>query len=407
MKSRGRFLLFTIFLIIVSIPAEGLSQGKVNIKPTISASWRMDDNFYRSETNEKEVYTYLLSPGIELGYETAKSLVSLSYNLNAYYYDDQDPLVPGALPADNQDYVGHGGNFIAKTRPTDRILLGLEESYYKTRDPAASDIFSEPTDREKYYINRLTPSIFYDFGAKFSAGIRYRDTRTNYYAATREDSTEKRPMFDLVYNFNEKTSLDLEYQHWTRDYNGGTSDYVSNQGKLIFRKQYHYFGLEAGGGYHKREFEDPTLKDINIFTYRFGLMGQNPPALEGMPRSYLSFVAERNVNNQGSGDTYFKDNSFTLMFGYVYMEKVPLDIMVNYQTRGYKMTYGLTSSGTTALRDDDIYKMEGGIGYILKEWLILRVTAGYEKRDSNIVGRNYKNNYYIARLDFNYSLGKR
>ncbi len=222
-------------------------------------------------------------------------------------------------------------------------------------------------------------------------------------------------MFDLMYNFNDKTSLDLEYQHWTRDYNLGTSDYTSNQGKLILRKQYHYFSLEAGGGYHKRDFDDPALKDINIVTYRVGLMGQNPPLEPGtvpgfagpMPRSYVSLVAERNFNDQGPGDAYFKGNGFTLKAGYVYMEKVPFDITANYQTRGYEMTYGLTPAGATVLRDEDIYKLEGSVGYLFKEWLVFKIAAGREKRDSNIAGFDYTDTYYIAKLDFSYSLGKR
>ena len=75
---KGRILI--LFIAVVSrlfLPAAGMARGKVTVKPTITTSWKTDSNFFKSETNEREVYTYLLKPGIELGYDTGKSQVTL------------------------------------------------------------------------------------------------------------------------------------------------------------------------------------------------------------------------------------------------------------------------------------------------------------------------------------------
>jgi len=384
-----------------------MSAGKVTIKPKVSASWKADNNFFKAETNEREVYTYRLKPGVEIGYETAKSLISLNYTLDLHEYDDQDPLLPGWQPADRADYTGHTGVLKARTRSTDRLTLGLDESFLKTRDSGASDRFSNSTDRDEFSINRVTPSIFYDFGAKFSAGLRYRHTDTDYDLVTREDSVEKRPMFDIIYNLDSTTSLDLEYQHWERDYSLATSDYTSDQAKLIIRKQFKYFALEAGGGHHERDFDDPALQDIDVFTFRAGLIGQNPPAPEAMPRSHIAIVAERNYNDSGTGDSYFTANRLILNAGHVFMEKLPFNIKASYQNSDYERTFGVTPAGTTALRDDDTITVEGSLGYIINDWLLFTVAAGYEDRDSNLAGFDYDNRYCMATLDFSYSLGKR
>ncbi len=227
--------LFTlaIILLILSFPLEGLAAPKFTIKPKVSASWRVDSNFYKAEAH-REVHTYLLEPGIDLGIETAKSQLSLDYTMNDYRYEDKG--------ADKEDYVGHTAAFMARYRASDRLLLGLENSYYKTRDPSRLDILGDPADRDKYSINRLTPMGFYEFGP-FTLGLRYRNTETDYDIAAREDSTENRGMIDLVFNFTRLTSLDLEYQHWTTDYDLATSDYTSDQIKLIFRKQFKYFSF--------------------------------------------------------------------------------------------------------------------------------------------------------------------
>lgn len=399
-------VVLAVFMLILALPEAGLSAGKFRIKPKLTLGWQMDDNYYKAQTNEREVYAYLLQPGVELGYETPKSLILLNYTLNAYWYDDRDALRPGELPVDRNDYVGHTGILEARTRPTDRLTLGLSDFYDKTRDPSSSDVFSNATDRDKYYINRVTPLIEYGFGPKFTAGLKYRYTELNYYPVNREDSTEERPIFDLIYNFNRTTALDLEYQHWTRDYDKNTSDYTSDQVKMILRKQYKYFALEAGAGYQEREFDDPTLQDLDAFTYRVGLVGQNPPVTEGPPRSRLALGAEQNINNAGSGDSYYIATRYILDAGYTYMQKVPLGIRISYQEFDYERTYGLTPAGVLALWDEDLLTIEGSIGYIVTDWLVFTLTGGNEERDSNIAGRNYENKYIMAGLEFSYDVGK-
>lgn len=404
----GRYIyLLAIIPLILTFSGECLAAAKITIKPKILASWQVDKNFYRAEDIDREVYTYLVQPGIEFGVETAKSQLLLDYTLNSYTYDDQDTVPPGEQPADEEDYVGHTGILKARYRAFDRLLLGLDDSYYKTRDPAQSDRFSDAIDREKYFINRLTPMIFYEFGPKFTAGLRYRNTETDYSLDTREDSTEHRGMFDLIYNFTRTASLDLEYQRWERDYDLTTSDYTSDQYKLIFRKQFKYFSFQAGGGYQDRGFDDPALKDIDIFTYRIALMGQNPPAPEPKPRSHITFAAEQNFNVSGAGDTYFKAHRFSLNAGHVFLEKILADIKGYYQISDYETTTGLTPAGNTELREDKTYNISGGLGYMFTDWLTFSITAGYEERDSNLAGYDYGNRYYMAKIDLSYNLGSR
>ena len=399
------FLIILIFFLIIPVAAS--ARGNFTFKPKVSASWQTDDNFYKAETSEREVRTLVIQPGFELGYESPKSLVTLGYTLNSYNYSDQDPVPVGSQSAESEDYIGHTATFDMKTKPSDRLTIGLENSYFKTRDPANSDVFSNSVARDKYYINRLTPLVYYDLGAKLSAGLRYRYTETDYDLDTKEDSTEHRPMFDLVYNFNKTLSLDLEAQYWKRDYDLTTSDYTSSQTKIILRKQYKFFSLEAGAGYHNRDFDDPTLADFDVFTYRFGIIGQNPPAPEAMPRSNIAFIAESNLNDAGPGDSYYIATRFTLKAGHIFVEKFPVNLSARFQNSDYERLSGLTPTGTTVIRDDDLYTIEGSLGYIFNEWITFKVSGGYENRDSNLLGKDYDNSFVMFQLNFNYSLGKR
>jgi hypothetical protein len=273
----------------------------------------------------------------------------------------------------------------------------LDNSYYKTRDPAQSDRLSNAIGRDKYFINRLTPLVFYKFGPKFSAGLRYRNTETDYDIGTREDSTENRGIFDLVYNLTRLTSLDLEYQNWKRDYDLTTSDYTSDQIKLIFRKQFKYFSFEVGGGSQNRDFDDPTMEDIDTFTYSIALAGQNPPAPELRPKSHITFAVEQNFNDSGTGDAYFKAHRFSLDAGHLFEEKLLAGIEGYYQISDYE----------TALREDKTYDISGSLGYLFTDWLTLSITVGFEERNSNLAGYDYDNRYYMVKLDFSYNLGKK
>ncbi len=390
-------VLIILILLILFFSAISLKAADITIKPKIATRWKTDGNFFKAETGERKVDTYLVQPGIDLGFETPKTKVLLNYTLNAYYYDDRDTVPSDQRKADDDDYVGHTVVFNSRYRAFDRLLIGLDDSYNKTRDPADSDKLSNTTDRDKFEINRLTPSLFYDFGAKFTAGLRYRNTVTDYSKNDKEDSTEHRGMFDLIYNFTRKTSLDLEYQRWKMDYDKTTSDYTSDQIQLIFRKQFNYVAIKAGGGYHERDFDDPTLKNIDTLAYTISVRAQNPPAPEARPRSYLQFSAELNFNNQGIADSYYKAHRFSVDAGHIFLEKLKVDIGGYYQNSDYERT----------TREDDLYFISGSIGYMFADYLTFSVSANYEDRDSNLSGCDYDNKSVMATLDFGYDIGGR
>jgi hypothetical protein len=135
---------------LFSYQASFAGEGKIVVKPHIDVSWQSDSNFWWAETDEKEVYTYLIQPGVTFGYETDKTKIHLDYTLNGYLYSDQDPPSPGIQKASDDNYVGHTLNLIASTRQfQDKLLAGVREDFYLTRDPAQSDVYADSTLRNK------------------------------------------------------------------------------------------------------------------------------------------------------------------------------------------------------------------------------------------------------------------
>ena len=347
------FFLITASLILYPLICLAEGEGRIIIKPLLSTSWEMHSNFYKAENNEKEVYAYVLQPGVDLGYQTAKSSVFLHYTLNSYWYDDRDQLLPGETAASEENYVGHTAVLKAESRPFDRLGLKLEDYFTKTRDPGQSDRFSDSIDRQEYWINRLTPSVLYAFGDKFTASLGYRNTITKYDQNLKEGSTENRGIFDLIYNFTPKRSLDLNYQYWQRGYDETTSTYTANQAMLIYRHQFNLLTLEAGAGYQSRDFDAPALSDISTLCYLVGIRWQNPPAPEAEPKTSFMASVDQNFSDSGIGDSYFKATRFTIGAGHIFLEKIPVGINGSYQRSDYETTTGLTPEGTTDLRKDN------------------------------------------------------
>jgi len=403
--NKSIWVVFTL-VVIFSLAFFKISLGadKFILKPKLAAKWQTDSNYHKAQTNEREVYTYLVQPGLDFGYETAKSLISLGYTLDAHYYEDQDDVPAGEIKAEEDDFVGHTFDFKGRTKPFDRLTLGLDNSYYKTRDAAQSDIFNVSVDRQKYYINRLTPSIFYEFEGRFSLGLRYRNTKTDYDVSTSEGSKEHRGMIDLIYNFSETASLDLQYQRWKRNYDLTTSDYTSDKVSLIFKKQFKNFSFQAGGGYHERDFDDAALENFESGSYRAAVSWRNAPE---SPRSTFSIIAEMDYNDAGTGDAYFRGHKVTLNASHIFLEKIKVSISGSHQNSDYERETGTTSAGTTELRDDDTYKISGDISYPITDWMTFSVGGGYEERDSNIDGKDYENEFVMCQLGFAYNIGGR
>jgi len=413
MKKRFLVLLaVSVSFMLFSYPASFAGEGKIVVKPHINVSWQSDSNFWWAETDEKEVHTYLIQPGVTFGYETDKTKIHLDYTMNGYLYSDRDTLLPGERKASDDNYIGHTLQLLASTRQfQEKLLAGVREDFYLTRDPAQSDAFNNSAVRNKYFINRVEPFAFYEFSDRFTAGVRYRNTKTDYTEDYLEDSTENRGLFDLIYHFSETASLNLDYQIWTRDYSKNTSEYMSNQGMLTFQQRFRFVSLEAAAGYQYRSFEDENLESMDIVPWRLGFeFATEPEAIspllpEQQKKSYVSLMFGQDFNNQGLGESYFKADRVTLDVGHVFLERIPVHFNGYYQRSKYEFWTGITPSGSTEKRDDDTYKAYCSIGYKFLRWFTFSVKPGYEKRNSNIAGRSYEDKTIMAQLEFLYDVG--
>jgi len=398
-----RFKAAAMLLLLWQIPNVCHSSPKIIITPQISAEYQVDSNYFKSESNPHGMDTRVIKPGLAAGIKTARSLLKLTYSLHANYYRAHEAS-SNNFASNKNNYIGHLGILKTRTRPFDRVVIGLDDSYYMTRDAARSDIFSESVSRDRYGINRFTPVFFYEFENRFSTALRYRHTTIDYKQSVSENSTEHRTLFDLIYNFTRTALLDVEYQHWRHTYDQASSGYRSKQLGLILKKEYKYVSLEAGGGIHQRDFEKNFPEDLRTSTYRICIKARYPENPEPDPRSYLNVTAERNLNDTGSGDVYFIARRFTLEAGHLFFKKIMTNINGYYKTSYYKTDYGITQEGILELREDTTVSCAVKLKYLMAEGLAFSAEAGSETRESNLYGCDYKNNFLKFTVNFEYDL---
>ncbi len=397
---------FAFIFFLASFPENCPAETHFYIKPSISGSFRFDSNFYASEENERGVYSCLFQPGIELGLETAKSQVHLDYTLNANYLYDKG-TVTAEKQASEDNYIGYTGMFMSRYLPFDRLILGIDDYFAKTRNPVKSDKFGDPVKMNIAFVNHLTPGIWYTYDPELIAGFRFRYTKIDYQRPDPEDSIECKLLTDLIYNFTDTTSFELEYHYWKRYFDYYHPNYVSNRVTGILRKQFKYSSFEIAGGYNIRKFDGSDMKDIDLPTFRIAFMYQTPSPPDPMPRwhlprSYLLFIARQYLDDSGSENEYFIARGFSLEAGHIFLEKVLLTFGAAYQEGDYETFTGLMPAGHTELRTDKTFSLAGMIGYKITDWLSIYVKAGYKKRDSNLRGYSYTSNFCMAQLEFSY-----
>jgi hypothetical protein len=210
-------------------------------------------------------------------------------------------------------------------------------------------------------------------------------------------------MFNLIYHLSRKTSLDVQYQHSEMNYDLNLSDYTSNQIELIYKRRFHHFSFAAGGGYHERNFDDSSLRGIDVFTYRLEIEGQNPPA-PARPKSHVLISAVQDLNMYADVGDYFEARRFTLEVGHVFLERLPAKIRGVFQESNYE---SVIPSGIADERQDESYGLQASLGFIFTDWLTATTAVGHEKRDSNLAGFDYENDYYLVTLDFTYDVGSK
>jgi hypothetical protein len=361
--------------------------AELHFRPRLLVEEEYNDNWFRDEDNEIDFWVTRVSPGFNFEARTDRSLLSLDYDFSYHWHFNNN----NDVRASKQDYLGHNLTLSAAHRPTSRLTFGLLEEYFLTREPASTDQFSQIVSRNKYWRNRVTPSVLYDIAEKGEAKLGYRNEQLHWISQSpgQEDSSENRGILTLTYNFNSSNHLDLESQVWRRTYDGDLSDYDAYQAQLIFRHEFNqYLEGQVGAGYQKRDFDEANLDDQNEFVFHGILTGATD-------RSKLEVSAEKSMVDFTTEDQYFNAYRVDLFGEHIFLEAIRVYVGGYYQFSDY----------IDSNREDDTYNGNVGLGYkFFRKLFEVSLEYSYTERDSNESGRDYQENRVFLRLSLVYDL---
>jgi polysaccharide biosynthesis protein VpsM len=368
---------------------EAKAAGRMLVKPKITTGASYDSNYYLNG-DDRSVATYFIRPGIEFGYTTGKSNLIFNYELDANWYDEDGNLLIGEISGDENDYVGHDMEFSADTQLTERLKIGVGDTFILTRNPEELDYYSNEVIRNKYSKNIINPEIYYQLGVKIGLSASYTNTDINYDEDINEDSKENKLAFNLHYNLNSLNSLELQYQFWDKEYDSLTPDYDSNQIMLTFSRALKYYTLLARGGYHKRSFDRNLQDDQESFVWGLSIFGDRPQML---------FSLSQNYNATAINSEYYLATRFLAEAGHLFLEKLNVKFRGYYQY-SYYQDHPLN-------RSDDTWAVSCTVTYLRNEYLSFYLKPGFQTRDSSMAGDDYDNTYIMAGITVNYDLGAR
>jgi len=382
MQFREKFLSISLFVITSFLCGDLALAAGTNVTSSLllNLGIQYDNNFYYDAVDERGVTTFLVQPGIELGYATGKSEIAFRYTLDANYYDESA----------EDDFYGHTALLDSNFEMTDRLSFNLSDNFVKTRDSAELDPLGNIATRDQYYQNRLNAIFELDFKPKFTTQFGYQNRITDYDDDTREDSKGHMGSFDLIHYLNRSTSLDLEYHYWNMNYDGPSSDYTSNQLSLVVRKEWRITGLEAAVGYQNRAFKAADQGDIDVVPYRLTLLGESSSG-----KTRYSISAAKNFNLR-SDDGYYEANRFSVRLNRDLTVKITLGLNAYYQKSDYVYT----------IRADDSYKIIADINFQIRDRLAFYYSVGFENRNSNIPSAEYENAMTMGQLRFTHDIAK-
>ncbi|MBI9087286.1 MAG: outer membrane beta-barrel protein [Desulfobacterales bacterium] len=222
--------------------------------------------------------------------------------------------------------------------------------------------------------------------------MKYRNSNLEYDNSVQEGGEEHRGIFELGYELTAVTRIALEYQLAKMDYDQNTSDYLTNQVKLVVGYDLGLFSLEVGAGVNERDFDDTGVDDTETFVYHVKL------SMEGA-ETKISLGSEYNFNDRGPGNGYYTAHKVGLDAEILYADRFPLGISGYFMEMEYVDTQGLSNTGASVDRKDNVYHVSGRVGYKITESITFTVQGGYEDMQSNTVGDDYDNTFVLGAIE--------
>lgn len=364
-------------------PKTNLSEAKRWFHPRLSFQTEYNDNVFLEASDEQEDFMFITTPGIFLmiPFSGDQHLFTTDYHVDLAKFEEFD----------DQDYDNH---FLLANLDLNfpRFFVKTYDDFRKTSLRADTE-FTDRIERfENFYSFNLGSEGFNKFS--FEAGYDYFlvDYRDDEFEAV--DRNEHIFNGTAFYDLFPKTKALLEYNHAFIDYpdeetRSREGDYdqirVGLTGEL-FQKMVGTVKV----GYQNREYDDSqdsseAVVQVSLTEYF-------------SPHTIVSLGYDRTAKESVflNNDFYFSNLVSVTLNQKLFFERLDGKLEFSYQNNEYDQTS--TVDGFTAIRDDDLFGVQAGVDYAIRDWLTTGLEYSYGERDSNFGTFDYTDNRVLWKI---------
>jgi len=422
----------TFTFVLSSIASAEVGDFFSQFHPSFTVQEEYTDNIYLFPTDRKGDFITTISPGISFSTSPLRATtpaqisqtptdptgINLNYQLGLAFYAREN----------QNDYISHNGTLDTWYTYNQRLTLRLRENFIQSEEnreweytPGAlgqQNPLGTQRGRSVYSQNVFGPSVDYQFGPNDRVSINYRNTIYQNQNPAYEDSQENALIPRLIYWFNIRNGITLEYGYIRGDFER-SPDFVVHLARGRYTYQFNpRTSLFVENTFRRRDFDPPsTDSEINnpsmgidhafspMLTGRVqvGYFWQNP---EGRP-STGGFSCDVGLTKSEERTSYtlsfqggYREDYFTAQnLGFAKYYRAIASIR---HTLAQRVTLGVSGAIERAEYASDqkdwIYSARGYASFQLLRWLSLSLEASHRGDESNVDTQDYIENRVLLRL---------
>ena len=402
---RGIFIVgFGVSILMLLFSQVMAQEGRIrfnNLKviPGITLQEVYDDNIYLGsgsnntiESEESDLITHLI-PSVGLDYSLhERGNVSFYYTGDLAYYNDND----------KNDWQKHQGEFNVNYQTPGGIILDINTIHTDTEDPYGNLELYRIGLKTERQSNDLKAKIGYGFGNRFQISGFFRYYKQDY--DLERDYTQDWDITEFGAGFQmrllPKTWGFFRYYVGERDYfthPAGTGVTEANDSDFEWNRVNFGVRWETGAklegelnfGYQLMDYENAADVGGDRYEAKDTWIAATSITYTATPTIELALGLTRALRETGSSDNeYFEDTGIGINMQKVIRPKFTLTVGGVYSVNDYNIP-------STRPREDDIYRLNAGLDYQIRERLAAGVGYRYEKKDSNYGENDYADTQFI------------
>ncbi len=444
---------FIFATLLFSTPPFAFAQMEIYWDSLLSFSQEYDDNIYLTETDTEEDFITILSESLRLGLRGEDFDGSIDVSLGYSFYKEEE---------DNNSIRSNINFSNFKAFPlSENVFLDLDGFFNISEDPVEIDelIASDRRSRNRYYRNRSSAKVTYQFGEEEFIYWGFGNTLLINSDSELEDSVEYKPSFGLSYWFNSYHGFtaDTSYAKANFDVSSDFDEFVISSSYIwrfkettraiiayaktsrdfdgVDTQDYRFMNMTVGLSH---QFSDSLLASVNAGRYSQNVSGVD----DATGLSWSATLAKDFENISLSANAgYYQQNPDDFSINREFSGSLSLSKFYEYSTisitggRSFREQFfeaenlGFTKEETllgtysiqpsenleidvTALyrkneyvelgfpRTDDVWQVGTSISYRIFEWLAPSFSFSHRERNSDLPGNRYKGNRFF--LTFSY-----